>query len=106
MSYCRFAWGGSDVYVYEGDSGITCCGCSLTGCTTTEPEVMIAHLALHRRAGHVVPEHAITGLWNDIPGKGSGPEPVGMTAASLHLNLFEIQLELDRLKARAEKERP
>lgn len=106
MSYCRFAWGGSDVYVYEGSTGITCCGCSLGGCDTEEPEEMIAHLAQHRRAGHVVPEHAITALWNDIPGKGSGPEPVGLTVATLQLDLAVIQLELDKLKAAAWEARP
>ena len=32
MSYCRFAWDGSDVYVFgSGDGVIECCGCSLKG---------------------------------------------------------------------------
>lgn len=26
MSYCRFASDGSDVYVFESDYGIECCG--------------------------------------------------------------------------------
>ena len=36
---------------------------------------------LHRRAGHFVPEYAITGLWNDIPGcdKPTRPEPKSLT---------------------------
>lgn len=70
MSYCRFGWDGSDVYVFESANGLACCGCRLhdDGFLCAEPEEMIAHLVAHRRAGQFVPEHAIVGLWLDIPG--------------------------------------
>ena len=83
MSYCRFAWNGSDVYVFDHvDGGIECCGCRF-GDTTRfgTPEEAITHLGLHRRAGHFVPEYAITRLWADIPGadKPVNPEPPELT---------------------------
>lgn len=69
MSYCRFGWGGSDVYVYESVDGIECCGCNLDdnftaacGCEAdTDPRhseaalAMVLHLRRHREAGHNVP---------------------------------------------------
>ena len=52
MSYCRFGWGGSDVYVFESEAGLECCGCKLsTNFTTSEPEQMIAHLGQRARFG-------------------------------------------------------
>ena len=63
MSYCRFGWGGSDVYVYEASEGIVCCACKLVGhFTAATPEEMIAHLGQHRRANHCVPHEAIAEL--------------------------------------------
>lgn len=66
MSYCRFWWDDSDVYVYESDRGIECCGCKLPeyarGYTADDPEEMIAHLLLHRERGHTVPEYALETL--------------------------------------------
>lgn len=74
MSYCRFGWGGSNVYVYESDAGIECCGCCLgdtfvapcgvsfdEGDHDNSPEhreaaiEMVRHLRRHRAAGHNVP---------------------------------------------------
>jgi len=84
MSFCRFAWDGSDVYTYQSAQGYECCGCKFTGFATFgTPEELIAHLGLHRRAGHFVPEYAITGLWQDIPGadKPRKPEPAALTKA-------------------------
>ena len=85
MSYCRFAWDGSDVYVYEGENGFNCCGCWLNerGFDCDTPEQMILHLAAHRRAGHFVPFHAVESMWNDIEGAREPvrPEPSALTAA-------------------------
>jgi hypothetical protein len=99
MSYCRFAWGGSEVYVYEGQEGITCCGCALKGCTTSEPEEMIAHLALHRRVGHFVPEAAILALWEDVPGaqRPAKGEPTVMTAATIEMQIAGLLSARDEL---------
>lgn len=102
MSYCRFAWDGSDVYVYESSDGITCCGCQLgTGCTTSDPEVMIAHLGVHRRAGHFVPSDAILALWEDVPGaqRPREAQPVGLTRATLQLQIAMLQADLEKFPA-------
>lgn len=83
MSYARFGWEGSDVYVYEtSDDMIECCGCRLIetrlcpecvagdcanpycfGFEFTEPfprlptaAAMIGHLREHQSAGDHVPE--------------------------------------------------
>ena len=67
MSYCRFAWDGSDVYVFgSGDGVIECCGCSLKGdlgrfASKTAKE-MIEHLLEHRKKGDCVPQYAIDRL--------------------------------------------
>jgi hypothetical protein len=89
MSYCRFAWDGSDVYVYLSATSnrFECCGCVLAtgdvGPSFATPEEMITHLAAHRRAGHFVPDYAITGLWSEIPGaiEPTTPEPEAFTRA-------------------------
>lgn len=75
MSYCRFGWDGSNVYVYETTDGkIECCCCAL--CLSPRPEnllgvecfiadspaEMIAHLEKHREARHNVPQYAIAEL--------------------------------------------
>lgn len=86
MSYCRFGWDGSDVYVFTSSSAIECCGCALhkyedhsdpnaeglaalAGMMTQIPDDipdrfggpnanqdMIEHLRLHQAAGHHVPD--------------------------------------------------
>lgn len=102
MSYCRFAWQGSDVYVYESASGLECCGCKLSNnFTTSEPEEMIKHLGQHRRAGHYVPPEAVLALFEDIPGaqRPANPEPVELTIASLIYATVEIQQRIKELQA-------
>lgn len=88
MSYARFGWDGSDVYVFRSKRALECCGCllqqreyvdapaSLFGFhirelgehieqefTTTAG--MLAHLEAHRAAGHVVPADCISELLAD-----------------------------------------
>lgn len=106
MSYCRFAWDGSDVYIFESERGIECCGCRFKDdFVTDEPEAMIAHLARHRRAGHYVPRHAIESLWADIPGAQRPPDaesPV-MTHARLLGAMARLSIEVERWKKRADE---
>jgi hypothetical protein len=107
MSIVRFAWKGSDVYVYYGQEGLTCCGCSLNerGFICLEPEEMIMHLAEHRRANHFVPEDAILCLWEDIPGaqKPVRGEPIGLTKSALLMDKVMIENELERIQ---QKDKP
>lgn len=92
MSYCRFGWDGSDVYVYGSvHGGIECCGCHLDegGSQNFEtPEKMIEHLIVHRKAGDYVPEYAILRLWNDIEGADEPvrPEPEPLAEYSVQFD--------------------
>lgn len=66
MSYARFGWGGSDVYVYLDVGGyLTCCGCSesITRFLTTED--MLKHLEWHKQQGDTVPDDCIEDLKQD-----------------------------------------
>lgn len=78
MSYAKWGWENSDVYLFGGVAHpppddvhvIVCCGCLLA---RDDPEDwlmspsldfetkagILAHLQIHRAAGHVVPESAI-----------------------------------------------
>lgn len=76
MSYCRFGWDGSNVYVFEGGDEDSvyweCCGCSLRGAADKKPiqfkdrQSMIVHLMDHRRLGDNVPQFAIDRLEEEI----------------------------------------
>lgn len=75
MSYCRFAWDGSDVYVFfNGDNEFECCACRLKGCLAgsfickTEKQ-MIKHLLEHRKKGHCVPQESINRLLEELEQK-------------------------------------
>ena len=92
MSYCRFGWEGSDVYVYGSSSGIECCSCWLYGSWTGDtPEAMIAHLAVHKQAGHYVPPSAIARLWSEVEGPNEAvrPEPPEMAQARMWMKVVE-----------------
>ncbi len=89
MSYTRFGWDGSDVYVFRSASGIECCGCILQErrwvddetyplfrgyyeavgeriqTTFTDTDEAVAHLTKHIAVGHVVPAHVIPELLAD-----------------------------------------
>lgn len=100
MSYCRFAWGGSDVYVFMSREGIECCGCRLSKghFVVEDQEDMISHLAEHRRQGHFVPFHAIEELWHEIPGatEPKDRETLGLTVANLQWEKMAIEHELEK----------
>lgn len=101
MSYCRFAWGGSDVYVFESAQGIECCGCRFGKTFVTDmPEEMIRHLAQHRRVGHYVPDFAILALWEDVPGaqRPTKPEPSELTKATLVIEKIGIELRIEEVE--------
>ena len=67
MSYARFGWEGSDVYVYLDVGGyLACCGCCLSDYWRHDDTAsMIAHLREHQAAGHHVPEETIAELEAD-----------------------------------------
>lgn len=59
MSYCRFHWGGSQIYVFEYvGGGIECCGCALgedVPWVYHDVGEFLRHLDEHERQGHMVP---------------------------------------------------
>ncbi len=92
MSYARFGWDGSDVYVFYSVSGMyECCFCRLQEREWVDdpsrplfqgyfrdvgekvqqdfPDVdgIIAHLRQHQAAGHTVPEDTFTDIVEDAP---------------------------------------
>ena len=83
MSYCRFGYGGSEVYVFENTPDrFVCCECSLTTLTpqdintiVTGRQAMLKHLLVHRKAGHNVPDEALDRLRREI--KESGEKKPG-----------------------------
>jgi len=79
MSYCRFGWEGSDVYIYASVGGwIECCACSLQPTRKSEflgfinesfkaydTQQMIDHIKQHREKGERVPDYVEEELMND-----------------------------------------
>ena len=69
MSYCRFGWDDSDVYVFGTGDRIECCAClrhrssglPASFIAETEQE-MIDHLLQHRALGDTVPQAALDRL--------------------------------------------
>lgn len=105
MSYCRFGLEGSDVYIFESDRGIECCGCRFQeDFFTNEPEEMISHLARHRRANHFVPPDVIPSLWSEIPGalRPSENEAPIFTYHQLLAQIAMLNIEASKAKERME----
>jgi len=72
MSYARWGWGGSDVYVYMHVGGfLTCTWCPLMedqeelNFDTKSTQVMAAHLKRHELNGERVPNDIYQRLWED-----------------------------------------
>ncbi len=68
MSYCRFGWDNSNVYLFESSEGFECCGCWLNKISQTfeTRQDLISHLMIHLQEGHIVPRYAIDALLNEI----------------------------------------
>ena len=72
MSLVRFGSNGSDVYVYESDRGLECCGCWLDAEASPYFETadeMIDHLRQHLVAGHHVPSFVFDSLVDYVIGE-------------------------------------
>jgi hypothetical protein len=72
MSYARFGWDGSDVYVFMHVGGhLECCMCFLDdhqdegSFQAGGTQSMIDHLKRHELAGHVIPLDIYDNLWAD-----------------------------------------
>lgn len=71
MSYARFGWDGSDVYVFVSVGGwIECCACILheedwASFQAKETQEMVDHLKKHQESGHHVPESVFERLWEE-----------------------------------------
>lgn len=88
MSYARWGWDNSDVYVFDSaaDGGcLECCGCRLDprgwSFRTRDVEEMIRHLAKHKLARHTVPGQVERDIRADFPdghydqGQPGNPSP-------------------------------
>ena len=69
MSYARFGWDGSDVYVFRSTLQMECCGCWLrkrgeVAYFSTTAEIL-AHLDEHSAAGHTVCDDTLAELQAD-----------------------------------------
>lgn len=86
MSVVRFWWYGSDLYLYYGHNGLTCCGCKLSSSSSPtfgEPDEdpddrdeILTHLCEHVAAGHVVPVYVFAEFGAEHP----NPEPAHAAA--------------------------
>lgn len=71
MSYARFGWDDSDVYVFLSSNGLTCQGCILldedgiTSFNAEDTKTMVDHLKKHAKAGHKVPADTIQLIIDD-----------------------------------------
>lgn len=71
MSYCRFGWDGSNVYIFENVNGsLECCGCSLDDYrhgqwNWTDIAEFFAHLNEHIARGDTVPPTVIGEITED-----------------------------------------
>jgi hypothetical protein len=82
VSYARFGWDGSDVYVYEHYAGfIECCGCMFCDWEKDVfPQLKTArealeHLDKHVEAGHCVPADTFEKIRNEYPDLDKEIEP-------------------------------
>jgi hypothetical protein len=77
MSFARFGWYNSDVYVFEHVGGyIQCCGCALPEFNKDDeifatvdfktPKEALEHLEIHKEAGHNV-DRAVSGITEEYP---------------------------------------
>lgn len=67
MSYCRFGWDDSSVYIIESGGSLECCGCSLSQNHWNYKDVaaFLAHLDEHEARGDVVPPTVRTDIIED-----------------------------------------
>ena len=75
MSYARFGWDDSDLYVFstsvDDKSALTCCGCILddedgiTSFYAFNTKDMIDHVKKHKKVGHGVPTDLVDLLSDD-----------------------------------------
>jgi hypothetical protein len=71
VSYARFGWYGSDVYVFAHVAGVLeCCACILShehweSFQASDTQTMVDHLKKHEDSGHSVPENIYKDLWYD-----------------------------------------
>jgi hypothetical protein len=71
MSYARFGWDGSDVYVFMSvGEFLECCACILAhedweSFQAGDTQTMIDHLNKHKNSGHNVPRDIYDHLWED-----------------------------------------
>lgn len=66
MSYSRFGWDESDVYVFMSSDSLCCSGCIMGDqWDYYSTQTMVDHLEEHIKQGHSVPHTIIPELWFD-----------------------------------------
>jgi hypothetical protein len=61
MSYARWGWKGSNVYVYVMSGGFECCDCAYV----TSTDAILEHLKAHQARGDTVPTETFADLERD-----------------------------------------
>lgn len=117
MSYSRWGWDGSDVYIYgttssetiepgaEGNS-ITCCGCWLNddddgfgpGADLTTYGDLLRHISAHRAAGHHVPGYVDERIRAEIADPAEQWIPVGDLPDTMHPDPGIVRPEPETLR--------
>lgn len=86
MSYCRWGWDASDVYIYATGIGdqhaLVCCGCK-DGCCDTYGD-MLHHISAHRAAGQHVPAYVDERLRTEMADPAEQWVPVGEVPETMH----------------------
>jgi hypothetical protein len=86
MSYARWGWNSSDVYIYGGTSTggnvLVCCGCDDGDCPTYGD--MLRHISKHRAAGQHVPAYVDERLQAEIADPAQQWVEVGELPETMH----------------------
>lgn len=112
MSYARFGWDNSSVYVFgtrnwENKDVLECCGCirNPQSFYAYDEQEMIEHLEWHRSYGDVVPQSAIDMLIAERDGTPYADDEDFLDVMQRNAHMFgKTQEEMDQMITAARKE--
>lgn len=114
MSYCRWGWGGSDVYIFgtewTGKRSIECCGCGLDDASEAGAFLetygdLLRHISAHRAAGEHVPDYVDERIRAEIADPAEQWVPVGELPDTMHPDPGVVRPEppeLTRIRSRVD----